>query len=194
MYMDTSIYVLSLVRVFSFQTWEQKFSTNYPTNGPSNLQTGYLRRCGGHVVRCLKESANRFNRARPQHLTIPEFPSYFWHAPNKLRTVSMSRVTETPITFWKKKIYKCCHVLGYSAAWSVCEATLQAVFFLGWLSTLKMEPISSSQTSDHIRRYIPEDGNILNYRCENLKSYTDYAWPGCLVKHTLCSQMPPSVL
>jgi hypothetical protein len=39
---------------------------------------------------------------------------------------------------------------------------------------LKMEVISSSETSFHIRtarRYIPQDGSIHNYRCKNLKSY-----------------------
>jgi hypothetical protein len=38
-----------------------------------------------------------------------------------------------------------------------------------------MEVIRSSETSVHIQttqRHIPEDGNIHNYRCENLKSYT----------------------
>jgi hypothetical protein len=39
---------------------------------------------------------------------------------------------------------------------------------------LKVEEILSSQTLTHIRttqRYIAEDGNIHNYRCENLKTY-----------------------
>jgi hypothetical protein len=44
-----------------------------------------------------------------------------------------------------------------------------------YFSTLKMEAIRSSETSvDSQRttwRYIPEDGTVLNYRCENLKSY-----------------------
>jgi hypothetical protein len=38
-----------------------------------------------------------------------------------------------------------------------------------------MEVIRSSETLVYIRtkrRYIPEDGRIHNYRCENLKSYT----------------------
>jgi hypothetical protein len=37
-----------------------------------------------------------------------------------------------------------------------------------------MEAIFSSEMSAHIRttqRYISEDGNIHNYRCENFKSY-----------------------
>jgi hypothetical protein len=42
-------------------------------------------------------------------------------------------------------------------------------------STLKMEAICSSETSVDFqrttRRYIPEDSNIYNHRCENLKSY-----------------------
>jgi hypothetical protein len=40
--------------------------------------------------------------------------------------------------------------------------------------TKKMEVIRSSETSVQIQitlNYSPEDGNILNYRCENLKSY-----------------------
>jgi hypothetical protein len=51
---------------------------------------------------------------------------------------------------------------------------MRASFLLGWFSTLKMEVISFSETSGHIRttrRYIPEEGNINNYRCKNLKSY-----------------------
>jgi hypothetical protein len=50
----------------------------------------------------------------------------------------------------------------------------RACFLLGWFSTLRMEVILSSKTSVHIlitRRYIREDGNFHNYRCENLKSY-----------------------
>jgi hypothetical protein len=43
------------------------------------------------------------------------------------------------------------------------------------LSTLKMEAICSSETPIETkrttRRYIPEDGSLYNYRCENLKSY-----------------------
>jgi hypothetical protein len=41
--------------------------------------------------------------------------------------------------------------------------------------TSKMEVIRTSETFVHIqttRPYIPEDGNIHNCRCENLKSYT----------------------
>jgi hypothetical protein len=38
-----------------------------------------------------------------------------------------------------------------------------------------MEAISSSETSidsqQTTRRYIPEDGTLQNYRCENLKFY-----------------------
>jgi hypothetical protein len=55
---------------------------------------------------------------------------------------------------------------------------LHAGFLLRWFSTLKMELIDSSETSVHIRTtrsYIPEDGNIYNYRCENLKSYENKA-------------------
>jgi hypothetical protein len=46
-------------------------------------------------------------------------------------------------------------------------------FLLGCFSTLKMEVICSSETSLHTqttRRYIPEDGNVHNYRCENLNT------------------------
>jgi hypothetical protein len=42
-------------------------------------------------------------------------------------------------------------------------------------STLKMEAICSSETSvatqQTTRRHIPEDDNLHNHRCENLKSY-----------------------
>jgi hypothetical protein len=45
-----------------------------------------------------------------------------------------------------------------------------------YFSTLKMEAIFSSETSVDTprttRRYIPEDGTLHNYRCENLKFYT----------------------
>jgi hypothetical protein len=50
----------------------------------------------------------------------------------------------------------------------------QADCTLADLSTLKMEAISSSETSVHTRstrRHIPEDGNLHNHRRENLKSY-----------------------
>jgi hypothetical protein len=39
-----------------------------------------------------------------------------------------------------------------------------------------MEVIRSSETSVHMRitrRYVPEHGNIRNYRCENVKFYKD---------------------
>jgi hypothetical protein len=43
-------------------------------------------------------------------------------------------------------------------------------------STLKMEAISSSETSGATqrttRRHIPEDDTLHNHRCENLKSYS----------------------
>jgi hypothetical protein len=42
-------------------------------------------------------------------------------------------------------------------------------------STLKMEAISSSETSvatqQTTRHHIPEDNTLHNHRCENLKSY-----------------------
>jgi hypothetical protein len=44
----------------------------------------------------------------------------------------------------------------------------------GCLPSLKMEPIPCSETSAHMcttRRHNPKDGNIHNYRCEELKSY-----------------------
>jgi hypothetical protein len=44
-------------------------------------------------------------------------------------------------------------------------------------STLKMEAISSSETSvetqQTTRRHIPEDDTLQNHRCENLKSYNN---------------------
>jgi hypothetical protein len=47
-------------------------------------------------------------------------------------------------------------------------------------STLKMEAISSSETSVETqrttRRRIPEDDTLQNHRCENLKSYRDKAF------------------
>jgi hypothetical protein len=51
------------------------------------------------------------------------------------------------------------------------KTSLQQVF----RQTLKLEDIRSSETAVHIqttRRYIPEDDNVHNYRCENLKAYT----------------------
>jgi hypothetical protein len=45
-------------------------------------------------------------------------------------------------------------------------------------STLKMEAISSSETSVEFqrttRRHIPEDATLQNHGCENLKSYNIY--------------------
>jgi hypothetical protein len=51
---------------------------------------------------------------------------------------------------------------------------LPVSFLLGCFSTLKMAVICFSERSVHIRTawcYIPEDGNIQNDCCENLKSY-----------------------
>jgi hypothetical protein len=60
--------------------------------------------------------------------------------------------------------------------WTEVSAShlLQVGFLLCWFSTQKTEVISSSETSVQVpttRRYVLEDGNIHNYRCENLKSY-----------------------
>jgi hypothetical protein len=86
----------------------------------------------------------------------------------------------TSSSFIEHYFYKeCCHVLGYSVEYSVCEPTLGGIFStLAPCSAdflpLKMEVICSSETSVHVRttrRYIPEDGDFHNYRCENLKSY-----------------------
>jgi hypothetical protein len=60
---------------------------------------------------------------------------------------------------------------------------LHAGFLLCSFWTLKMEAIRSSETSVHkptARRYITEDGNIHNYRCENLKSYKDLFISCCI--------------
>jgi hypothetical protein len=44
--------------------------------------------------------------------------------------------------------------------------------------TLNMEAIFYSETlvdfQPTARRYIPEDGNLHNHRCENLNSYNEY--------------------
>jgi hypothetical protein len=41
-----------------------------------------------------------------------------------------------------------------------------------YFSTLEIEAIYSSETSDHFkRRYAPEDNTVHNHRCEPLKSY-----------------------
>jgi hypothetical protein len=81
-------------------------------------------------------------------------------------------------------VYKCCHLLGYSVTLSAYDPTffrnilspsrhlIHAGFLLGWFSTLKIEVIHSSKTFVHIWstwHFIPEDGNIHNYCCENLK-------------------------
>jgi hypothetical protein len=61
----------------------------------------------------------------------------------------------------------------------VAEQSLLSAFMLvscsAYFCTLKMEVIFSSETSADIQRttrsYIPEDYNLHNHRCENLKSY-----------------------
>jgi hypothetical protein len=56
----------------------------------------------------------------------------------------------------------------------VSSRILHVGFLLGWFSILNMKVIRSSETSAYIRtkwRCIPEDGNIHNCRCENIKSY-----------------------
>jgi hypothetical protein len=78
------------------------------------------------------------------------------------------------------EISDCCHLL-----WSVCWPTFGGInhlllyvgSLLGWFSTLNIELIRSSETSVYVpstRRYIPEDGNVRNYSCKNLKSYKIY--------------------
>jgi hypothetical protein len=49
-------------------------------------------------------------------------------------------------------------------------------FLLCWFSTVKMEVTSSSETPVNIqttRCYKPEDDNLHNYRCGNLRSYIE---------------------
>jgi hypothetical protein len=80
-----------------------------------------------------------------------------WHAPPKRRFIyglhgDISQKTTTFI------------LPGY---------LLHAGLSLAWISTLKVEMKRSSETLVHIQttwRYIPEDGNIHNYRCDNLIS------------------------
>jgi hypothetical protein len=51
---------------------------------------------------------------------------------------------------------------------------MRAGFLLGKSSILNMEAIFLSETSVNVqstRCHIPDDGNILNYSCENIKSY-----------------------
>jgi hypothetical protein len=60
---------------------------------------------------------------------------------------------------------------------------LPSVFTLvscsAYSSNLKTEATYSSETSVDFQRtiqhYIPEDSNLHNHRCENLKSYIDYS-------------------
>jgi hypothetical protein len=55
----------------------------------------------------------------------------------------------------------------------MCDAIFWDIALYSPYVTLKMEVICSSETSGRIRttrRYITDDGNIHNYRCENLKS------------------------
>jgi hypothetical protein len=55
---------------------------------------------------------------------------------------------------------ECRHLLGYSAVWSACQQTIQDII--------------CPETLVHIRttrRYIPEDGDIHNHSCQDLKSY-----------------------
>jgi hypothetical protein len=62
----------------------------------------------------------------------------------------------------------------YQNSAELCLATWSRWFFARMIFDLKMEAIGSSEMSVHIRttrRYIPEDGNFHNYRCENLRSY-----------------------
>jgi protein tyrosine phosphatase len=81
--------------------------------------------------------------------------------------------------------YEECRFLGCYAVWLLLQpaflrSVLQMIVTVNVLSslslsTLMMEAICSSETSVYIwttRRYIPEDGNIQNYRYENIKSYT----------------------
>jgi hypothetical protein len=58
----------------------------------------------------------------------------------------------------------------FGGTYQVPSHLLHAGFLLGWIPTTKVE-----ETSAHIRatwRCNPKDGNIRNYHCENLKSYT----------------------
>jgi hypothetical protein len=64
-----------------------------------------------------------------------------------------------------------------------CLATCYILVSCSTDFTLKMDVISSYVTSVHIRttrRYILEDGNIPNYRCENIKSYIVVSCLACI--------------
>jgi hypothetical protein len=59
----------------------------------------------------------------------------------------------------------------------ILQPPVHAGSSLADFSTLKMEAISSSETSVHTRstrRHIPEDGILHSHRRENLKSYNIY--------------------
>jgi hypothetical protein len=68
-------------------------------------------------------------------------------------------------------------------------------------STLKMEAISSPETSDATQRttqrHTPEDDTLHNHRCENLKSYREITFrcresnPGCPVRSPSVYQLSP---
>jgi hypothetical protein len=69
-------------------------------------------------------------------------------------------------------IIPCFRLVAQSAATCSC-------WFLADFSTLKMEPIRSSETSVHTRsarHHIPEDGILHSHCCENLKSYIGYVY------------------
>jgi hypothetical protein len=74
------------------------------------------------------------------------------------------------------------HIAWYSALWSVfCLSTFwHTHLLLGWVFTLKMEVIRSSESLLHVqttRRYIPQEGSLHIYCCENLILYTSSLFP-----------------
>jgi hypothetical protein len=94
------------------------------------------------------------------------------HSSVRLKLISLSWIVAI---FWDTawcSLYVNRNFRGLSQQF--CLATCwHAGFLFAWFSTLKMEAIHSTETLIHIwttRRYIPEDGNIRNFQCENLES------------------------
>jgi hypothetical protein len=82
---------------------------------------------------------------------------------------SLQQVASEPIPFpFPSRSY----ITGISADGLFCLPTCCTLVSSSAVSSLKMEVIPSSETSVHIwtiGRYIPEDGNIHNYRRDNVK-------------------------
>jgi hypothetical protein len=117
-----------------------------------------------------------------------------------VRFEAFTAVTMKNVVFWDVALCRSCvnrcfggtyrlHLQGRKIRERGIRNSLQppahAGSSLANFSTLKMEPIRSSEKSVHTRstrRHIPEEGILHSHRCENLKSFVHSIYIACLIR------------